>query len=255
MKRRRTTQGTKGVAKTRRTQTSLITPKLNPPAYVSKRKQPLWNVGEQKVLDTHYPMTAIGAGATVCMPTVVSVGTGTGANQRVGQQINATKLHIRGLLRKPQIALQTVVENIDSMRVMVILDKQANGTAPVSADILATPGGVTETKQFLAFNELRNSQRFTVLKDAIFRIQRETLTASPTAPLNTVYSMAVEKYFSFHIDLKGIPINFNATGTAGNVNLVTTNNILFVVLPKGADIGGSPTISLEMLTRLRYTDK
>ena len=201
MKRRRTTQGSKGVAKTRRTQTSLITPKLNPSFKGSSNKQSNWKSGEHKALDTHYPMTAVGTGMTMVLPTTVATTSGTGLNQRVGIQVNGTKLHVRGLLRKNQISLQTLAENVDSIRIMVILDKQANGASPSFDDILFAPT-TGDTSKFLAFNNLRAAQRFTVLKDSIFRLQRETLAASPTAPLNTVYSMAVERYFAFHIDFR-----------------------------------------------------
>ena len=122
----------------------------------------------------------------------------------------------------------------ETFRIMLVLDKQANGAFPAVLDIL-------ETADFQSFNNLANKSRFRTLMDNTFNLNHVDLASDGAG---VVSSSEVRQDFTFFKKVK-IPLEFSA-GT-GAIAEIRSNN-LFVLLISRAGLG-----SFESKMRLRFT--
>jgi len=151
-----------------------------------------------------------------------NVSQGTGENQRIGRNIMIKKIMIQGQIH---LSLQTLLQNShDVVRIIVYLDKQANGTPAVVSDIL-------ETANMNSFRNLANSKRFTFLTDKKTTLNSmSSVTGNEIPPVpQTFATMAVIKQWQVFINAN-IPIEFDST--TGATSEIRSNNIGVLVISR-----------------------
>lgn len=158
------------------------------------------------------------------------VAEGTGINQRVGRKIQLGTFSMKYTI--------TSAANFSSaaMRIMVIYDKQSNGTLFTSTDIFQQSGYPAT-----AYYNLNNRDRFLVLKDIKLSI-------------NPISSSQTSKYTgSFGLNLKMLPSTYNTT--TGIYQAVTTGALFLVIISSADNTGADNTKPhTEYFWRLRYYD-
>lgn len=117
-------------------------------------------------------------------------------------------------------------------RVLLVLDRQANGAAPIYGDII-TGGEIDD------FTNLNNRRRFRILWDKVF--------SSPKA-LADEDGYYLQRYIRFP---RGINVQYN-TGVTGTVADVMTNALWLMVICDGS--GSNYVDLLDLNVRIRYTD-
>lgn len=160
---------------------------------------------------------------------------GTDATQRIGR-----KIVMRSILMR---YIQTLQDNAGatdpiagatagSIRVMIVLDMQANGTALTVADVLVGAGGTAN----VAGNNLNNRERFRVLFDK-FRV------IDPSGPRNVMFKC----YKKINI-----PVQFNG-GNAGTIGDIQTGALWWLAMST-IDSTANGNIGGEMFCRVRFDD-
>lgn len=150
---------------------------------------------------------------------------GDDAINREGRQITMRSLECK------LTNFATATTGLDQFhRVLIVLDKQANGAAPAITDILVT-------NNVSAPRNLNNSKRFKILMDKRFY-------------LNAAGEAGTAKIWKKYKKLL-IPVQFN-NGTAGTVADIITNSLYLVTL--GNVAAGGSAGSTQGYIRLRFTE-
>lgn len=178
---------------------------------------------EKKYFDT------LVSGSAVTAATITPLGLiaqGSDVNQRVGNTIVLTSIQFKGDC--------VVGDATNFVRHMIVLDRDSNGVAPVTADILDA-STITSTIWCPYNND--NKLRLRVLYDNVYNI-------------NTVNQPYVlDKQFLKLGGKKGIQSVYAASGAA-QVNLLT--NQLYSLVVSDSALGPHPAVFFGY--RLRYTD-
>lgn len=143
---------------------------------------------------------------------------GDGEQNRDGRKVVVTNLNSR-------IHLMAGA-NTKAIRVIILIDRQTNGTSATVADFL-------EGTNFLTYRNLPNTQRFQFLAD--FFVDEKYLLGSPVAGSDNV----VEKYFK--LDL---PVQYSAS--TGSISDITDNSIQMWAYSDG------DASTYEMYNRVRF---
>ncbi len=122
----------------------------------------------------------------------------------------------------------------DVVRVMMVLDKQANQALPANTDVL-------ESTSFLSFNNLSNRKRFRTLMDRTY-----TLVAQAGGGDGTTEDYGEDQQWDEFHKKVNIPIEFNAA--AGAITEITSNNLVILL----ASENGTSTFTSKV--RLRFSD-
>ncbi len=122
----------------------------------------------------------------------------------------------------------------DVIRVLMYLDKQANGATAASTDIL-------ESADHQSFNNLSNKNRFRTLMDRTYDIM-----SSAGGGDGTTEDYGASVIHDTFFKKVNIPIEFNST--AGAITEITSNNIGVLLIAKSGNAGFQSKI------RLRFTD-
>ncbi len=167
------------------------------------------------------------AGAAVIEDSLVHIAQGDAENQRTGRTITIRGIHIRGYFEFAENATQST----ETVRMMIVLDKQCNGTAAVATDIL-------ETDNPRAFKNLANTSRFVTLLDRYFT-------------MNALNADAASNYGAFKLPFIynkkcSIPIHYNST--TGVIAEIRSNNILTLIANEDQNV------ALKATARVRFTD-
>ncbi len=186
-------------------------------------------LGETKFLDTSITGHVLGSTGGTVDDSMNHVAQGTTESQRVGRQIRIHHINIRGNFNFAEHA----TESNDVCRFIVFLDKQANGAAAVTADIL-------ESASVHAFRNLANTKRFQILDDKHFTINAMNADAASN------YGGFEKIYNFFYKSAAGIPIEFN--NTAGAIGEIRSNNIGTLFLNDKGNVAFGGTC------RIRYSD-
>jgi len=165
----------------------------------------------------------------------VSLAQGTGESQRVGRLVRVKSIQLRGTVTyQPGAATTTPLKF--STYVWIVLDKQANGAAPLSTDIFTTVDAAGD------MINLDNSSRFKILA-------KKTIEFHSAGDIVVTQSRKLEHYMRCDI-----PIDYSST--TGAITEVRSNNIL---LCYGQSPTYNPIIDLTATSviataRLRYYD-
>lgn len=153
---------------------------------------------------------------------------GTGASQRVGQNVLIRSLELRGYL-----AADGGAANSQTVRWLVLLDRQTNGAVPAAVTDFLNPGTVN------GLRALTNRKRFKILLDRTSVLSPFTQDGAQS---------------KFHIYMKfrrPIKVEFNG-GVAGTIADIATNSLFFVAM--GTEAAGATDGLYAVTFRIRYTD-
>lgn len=193
--------------------------------------------GELKFHDVDIDDGSIAQNGTVLNTGSINlIAQGTGESQRIGRKCTIRKIGWRYTLT---LASTATPAGQESIRVILYLDKQANGvTATVSG-----AGGILAADNWQAFHNLANTSRFVTLMDRTHDLNPSGGAGNGTAndTINTVRSYRFFKNCN-------IPLEFSST--AGAITELRSNNIGVIVLAKNSNAVGS----IDSKMRLRFSD-
>jgi len=168
--------------------------------------------------------------------TLLHIAQGTSGFTRIGRTIQLKSIHLRIRMERPtQIPY-------DTLRIIVYLDQQCNGTIVNLSDLLSG-GSDGINPDPTSYINLTNSKRFKILRDEIFCDNCETVLRYD----NTNFHIQEEHFFDWHINLD-IPIEYS--GNTGDISEIKSNNVGVMFLCANKD----QRSSAAMTCRVRYTD-
>lgn len=193
--------------------------------------------GELKYHDFAYNQSPIGQGGSIS-PTNIVIPQGTEENSRIGRKCTIKSIFWRCILSLPE-RLENAAPGPggDIVRVIVYLDKQCNGTAATTIDLL-------QAGNILTHRNLANSGRFVFLCDKQYTLNKNTLTVDTGGP-NTYSSTPTYQPFTFYKKVN-IPIEYS--GTEGDLSEIRSNNLGHLVI---SNLG---LIHIESIYRFRFSD-
>lgn len=170
---------------------------------------------------------------------------GTGFNQRIGRKINIKSLQFKGAIDLDYSYPNDNDKGGDiDMRIMLVLDSQANGTRASVKDILqntsGSDGAISGGLAIYQLSSVANQQRFRILYDKHHKINQS----------NDYNSRIPIKLF------KKCNFGMEYGGTDGNTNEIKTNNLILMYCYERA-IGSNANIyaTIYGTMRFRYTDQ
>lgn len=181
---------------------------------------------ERKFRDTDVNFVTTSPGGAI-FASVLPVGQGTSPTNRIGRKI--TLVSIAWRFRIGIINTLSPSETSDTFRVILYLDKQTNGAAPIVTDILTT-------NDYQSFNNLVNKGRFRTLMD-------RTYNMNAAAGVDRFGDHATNDAFYKKCN---IPVEYD--GVTGTLVELKSNNIGVLVLTAGGHCDFASTL------RIRYTD-
>ncbi len=175
------------------------------------------------------PITTSGTIANI----IPNIAQGTTESTRIGRRITITQ--INGVMHLTKLTTTTVSATSDVIRCMIILDKQTNGAAPATTDVL-------ETASFYSFNNLANKGRFRTLYD-----KRIALNCQAAAWNGATEDYSEQSKLFKYFKRCSIPIEYD--GTTGAITERKSNNIYVLIISALAN-------SAEAIWhwRVRFTD-
>ena len=190
---------------------------------------------ELKFFDTDIDDTIVATGGVV-FPSINLIPQGVTESQRVGRMCTIQSIHWRYLCDQPRRDAQGVPALNDAIRVIMFVDKQANGAAAPAAQIL-------DDLVIHGFRNLSNQGRFVFLLDKVIDLHYLTL-ASDNAGVVSQGDTTDEFTFKYN---GPIPIEFNST--AGVIAEVRSNNIGVLLVSRTGTAGFSSKV------RVRFSDR
>ncbi len=156
------------------------------------------------------------AGAIQNAGSVVLIGQGVTESTRIGRKCAIKGINMRYTITLPEITGVADPAAGDVVRVILYLDKQANGATAAVTDIL-------DTADYQSFNNLSNKSRFVTLMDRTTEINYKTL-ASHGFAADTFDQVQVLQDASFYKRCD-IPLEFSGTAAPSVITEVRSNNI------------------------------
>lgn len=179
--------------------------------------------GEFKSIDYSNAL-AVNTGTTIALLNGCARGDDIG--ERDGRETMMKSIQLSGYIAP------TVGTGVDQQaRILLVYDRQTNGVALGSADVL-------ENADVRGFRKLENRKRFKILMDKKF-----ALSASGEANSNQV--------FEFYRRLRH-PVTYNS-GSAGTVADIATGSLYIVVI--GTEVAGATAGLCTFRTRVRFQDQ
>lgn len=197
--------------------------------------------GELKFFDTDHTVSTVSETGTITDNTLNAMNAGTGESQRVGRVIFVKGIYVKGSIRLGSNSV--LADSSNRCRIIMYIDKQANGAAATVGNILDATGAAVSID---SFRNLENSSRFTILSDKIVHIAASIGSTGAAVSVGEVL-----KTFRINKTFKNpMKIEFNAVG-GGTVADVTSNNIGMLMITAEASATAIQTL---YRARLRYTD-
>ncbi len=187
--------------------------------------------GESKFHDVDLDDAVVASAGTITA-TVNIIPQGVTEITRVGRKCTITSINWRWQLSLPETDAGATPSAGDICRIIMYLDKQANGAAAAVTDVL-------ESAALLSYNNLANSQRFLTLMDRNITINYNALASDNAA---VVSSPNVVKYGKFYKRCN-IPIEFNST--TGAIGEIRSNNIGVLMISQAGQPGFVSKIRLR----------
>lgn len=157
-----------------------------------------------------------------------TMGDGTTNESRIGRKIAMRSIYLQFRIEKSS----TAVSRSSYVRMLLILDKQPNGTLPSWANILDLPGTGNPEVEMWSPNNLNNSKRFVTLIDHRLALHKDFVEG---------------KIYKKYLRLSQT-VQYNGTGnTIGNL---ATNSLLLCFV--GAVTTGGNVSNFSGTTRLRF---
>ncbi len=179
---------------------------------------------EMKFKDTTIDDAVIASAGTI-NPGPIIIAQGTTESTRIGRKITVFKWHVKWQLTLPAQTDVADIDNGDTMRIMWIVDRQANGAYPAVLDVL-------ETAAYDSFRNLANTSRFRVLSDVNMTLRR---LVSMTDGANTANSPGVRTKVMAKSFSLNMPVEYDST--TGAITEIRSFN-LFVLAISQMGLGG-----------------
>lgn len=169
---------------------------------------------------------------------LVLIPAGTGPKERIGERVYIHSIHARMNFYPEMNNTSSNSAIALSVRLMLILDKQANGVQASATEAL-------EYNNHYSYRNLNNVSRFNVLFDQTFVIKTDNVSS---------YTSGI-KSFKWNKYLKE-PIVVNFGGSTGGISEVTSTNLFWTMSTRQppAHTGTWNGASVEGYTRLRFSD-
>lgn len=187
--------------------------------------QPRQPLGEWKYKDT---LINVAIDATGTQTLLNGISPGNGASERVGMKICIKTVEI---ILRVKVTDGTGVDQ--DQRLMILLDRQANGAAPAALTDFLLAANITSPRA------LTNRKRFKTFWNKIY-----SLNASGESGSHRIY----KAYLKFR---RPIIVDYNA-GAAGTVADISSNALYLITL--GSVVAGATAGVAYGYIRLRYTD-
>lgn len=170
---------------------------------------------------------------------------GDGPTQREGRQIAMDRIDVKGFIRMDGDAVFNNVTTTPHIEVYLVLDTQTNGAQMASEEcfvnaIASTPNGG------LPFRNLENEKRFRILASRKIEMPAQPIAFNTTTAKS--YRNGYDQGFTLSKNLKGMKVNFKATGAAGTVATITDNSIHVVAVLSD----NSAIVKIAWNARLRF---
>jgi len=202
-------------------------PALKPQAFFKPRDV------ELKFKDTSKGATSVAVAGTILDDSLVEIAEGNTDSQRSGNKITVKSVMLRGRALLPGATQAN--DNTNTWRVIIYLDKQANGATAATTDILAG------TPDAFSFNNLDNSDRFRTLAEETITLSNEGAAASGAAWI----ANSSEKYFFMKAKLN---MSVKYSGTNGVIGDIRSANIGVMAISMNT-VG-----TIQYTARVKFTD-
>ncbi len=189
--------------------------------------------GELKFHDLDIDDATIASGATIAQDSCNKIAQGVTEVQRIGRKCTVRSINWRFQI-STNVQSNTASPATEVVRVILYLDKQANGAT-------ATTAAIVESDDFQTFNNLANKSRFRTLMDRTYPLQ---LMAASGADATAEW--AGENVTDTFFKKVNIPIEFDST--TGAITEIRSNNIGVLLLGKQ----GLAVFASKM--RIRFSD-
>jgi len=201
---------------------------------VARTRGPL-SFGEMKYFDTERTATSIPAVATdwagtefppnVGTPTTLCVPVqGSAINQRIGRKIKLHKIRVHGIVSFNAQADQSTADTGAFVRIIMVHDKQTNGTQAQGEEIMA--GASVAFNQPNSFQSLASLGRFKILKDEKLCIDVPNISYDGT---NVEQAGGVRNFDFSVVFKKPLEISFNATNGGTISDIVDHSFCLYAI--------------------------
>ncbi len=189
---------------------------------------------ELKFFDLDIDDATVAANGTIAADSVNKIPQGVTEVTRVGRKCTIRSIGWRFNLATVEADGSTDPLNSDTVRVILYLDKQANGATAAVTDIL-------ESDDYQSFNNLANKSRFRTLMDRTY-----TLNVKAGGGNGTNSDWAATRIDDDFFKKVNIPIEFDAT--TGAITEIKSNNIGVLLL------GFAATTTFSSKMRIRFSD-
>lgn len=187
---------------------------------------------ESKFFDVNLNLSTISNVVSWGFTSVNQIPVGDGPSGRIGRSVTLTSIQLLY-----NLDVHHSESNVVYMRVMVVLDKQANGAAPAYTDVM-------NTNSALAYRNLDNADRFVVLHDKFTRYTPSALASAGTMRFSGPTFINVFRKCN-------IPIVFDNTATSGAIATIRSNNVIVIGFLYGAQTALN---DFKGILRVRYRD-
>lgn len=195
-----------------------------------RRSAPALNKGnmlEKKYQDVDIDAVTISTGGVFLnTDSFVKIAQGTTKNTRIGNKISVCNWNLHGVVTLPEAATQVG----ETMRIIVGIDKQANGAVPNVTDVL-------EVAEYDSFRAMDSVDRFKILKDKWVTLN--IAVASATAG-------SVNRHFKLGFKHLSLPIHYSST--AGAITELRSNSLFVLV------IGQIGNCTIDCQSRVKFYD-
>lgn len=168
----------------------------------------------------------------------LDIAQGDGPQERIGRRVKLKSFYWKITMRLDSVIVMSGHNNV---RVIAVLDKQCNGSAPALSGTVLT----TATQQ--SNTNLENSMRFRILYDRVFTFNHLAGGAGGDAATNILRAASVEKYVEINLPVNGLVIDFDSSLVTGVISTRRSNNImLYFFTSHASPMNHSTTV------RIRY---
>ncbi len=184
-----------------------------------------WKFIDQIIIDA-----LLATGGTIASTSINGIAQGTSESERIGRKCAIKSIDWKIALQKAS-SQNTTADDV--ARIILYLDKQANGAAPAILDLL-------ETADFQSHYNLSNSNRFRILMDRTTAVNGFAGSGNGTA--NDSHSRTIIQRYHKRCN---IPLEFSST--TGTLTEIRSNNIGVLTISRDGTIG------LESVIRVRFS--
>ncbi len=168
---------------------------------------------EKKWFDSDFDEAVVATTAEISLSKNL-IAQGTGESNRIGRKCTVKAINLRYEITLPAT---TVATTGDIVRVILVLDKQANGVMFTGSTVLQT------NTEYMSYRGLDNSNRVVVLMDRYHVINHKSAAGDATG----VDTNTETAFYKFHKKVN-IPLEFS--DTTGAITEIRSNNIGILVI-------------------------